>query len=500
MVSVDEETTPEEMCGWYMYDFANSPYFQVYVVGVFPVLAKWLAEAYAARGADWTDAEIFSCSTGQGAEDPAHLKIPGLGITAGSFPVAVGWVTIVVQMFCLLSFASLGDYGPYRKQLLKTLTFAGSIVITFNIFGFSPDVYWLVGSLRVIAGACFVLCVNYYNAYLPLLMEADPSAKHSLDERMRLTDEASSRGNLAGYAGGVLLLIVSFVLHKFMECDPCKTMGTCKPFHIFIAPALCCSMVGLWWGSISIYSFWRLKERPGEDFPDDGSSIFLMGWKDTASTFRLVLDYRQTFVFLLVYFISSDSLSTLIGNAMLIMEEEATATTGKWMTLTSMHINWILGAIAAFVGIFMYNGIQKLLGISNKHLIMFQFVLMMGVATACLSGGIRTIGFIPVMAPVSLTIGSMQSLVRSVYVNLIPPGKEASMFAFYEITDKGSNLIGAAVTVFVHNACHSYLPTMWYILLGFGASTVVLYFVDVEQGMKDIGKTEQDNPLVDGSE
>merc|ERR1712183_220578 len=94
------------------------------------------------------------------------------------------------------------------------------------------------------------------------------------------------------------------------------------------------------------------------------------------------------------------------------------------------------------------------------------------------------------MAPVSLTVGSLQSITRAIYTNLIPPGKEASMFAFYEITDKGSNLIGAAVTVIIHNLAHSYIPTMWYILLGYGASAAVLYFVDVEQGMKDIGKVD----------
>merc|ERR1719384_3028425 len=123
-------------------------------------------------------------------------------------------------------------------------------------------------------------------------------------------------------------------------------------------------------------------------------------------------------------------------------------------------------------------------------MIMFQFILMMCVAMTCLAGGLRSIGFVPVMAPVSFTIGSTQSLVRSVYSNLIPPGKEASMFAFYEITDKGSNLIGAAVTLLIHNWFHSYIPTMWYILIGYGASAGVLLLVNVEKGMQDIGRGE----------
>jgi len=40
----------------------------------------------------------------------------------------------------------------------------------------------------------------------------------------------------------------------------------------------------------------------------------------------------------------------------------------------------------------------------------------------------------------------------------------------------------------IHNLAHSYIPTMWYILGGYAVSAVILCFVDVEQGMKDIGK------------
>merc|ERR1711879_101511 len=93
-----------------------------------------------------------------------------------------------------------------------------------------------------------------------------------------------------------------------------------------------------------------------------------------------------------------------------------------------------------------------------------------------------------VMTPTALTIGSLQSYARSIYSSLIPPGKESAMFAFYEITDKGSNLIGAAVTVAIHTTFHSYLPVFWYILLEFALALTILFFVDVEQGMADVGR------------
>jgi len=531
-----EPTTKEELRAWYVYDFGASPYFQVYVVGVFPVFVKWLAEGYAARSQGWTDQQIYSCSTGIGADDPANMKLPGLGITAGSFPVAVGWITTVVQMIGLLSFSSFGDYGPYRKTLLKRLTWTGCVAIFMNVLCFSPDAYWLAGLLRIVAGACFVLCINYYNAYLPLLMEAHPGpSRDSLAERIRLTDATSAKGNLSGYSGGLALLVISWLIHMVFECDPCGTppesrvesaslefnqiastqvqmieathldrhagqshhggyyTNMCTATDIFTVPAICCAMVGIWWAVISSYALMQLKSRPGKPFPTNEGSILLLGWKDVFATFRTVLKYKQTLLFVIVYFISSDALATLVGNSFLIMEEEASASTGQWTTMTALHVNFVLGALAAFVGIFIYATVQRVFRISNKSMLMFQFAVMMAVAITCLAGGLRSIGFVPVMAPVSFTIGATQSVIRSVYSSLIPPGQEASMFAFYEITDKGSNLIGAMLTLIIHNLAHSYIPTMWYILFGYVASAAVLYFVDIEQGMKDLGK-------VDGSE
>merc|ERR1719433_2313847 len=126
--------------------------------------------------------------------------------------------------------------------------------------------------------------------------------------------------------------------------------------------------------------------------------------------------------------------------------------------------------------------LQKLMGVSGKTMLLIQFAMMAVIAATCLAGGLDTIGYLPVMAPVSLTVGSMQGYFRSIFSLLIPPGKESAMFAFYEITDKGSALVGTAVTFIIHNVFHSYLPSMYYIVFGFASSLALLCFLDVDQG------------------
>merc|ERR1712232_144350 len=94
------------------------------------------------------------------------------------------------------------------------------------------------------------------------------------------------------------------------------------------------------------------------------------------------------------------------------------------------------------------------------------------------------------MAFPMLMLGSLQAYQRSIYSLLIPPGQESSMFAFYEVSDKGSNLVGALVTFIVHNATGSYRLMFWYLFLEFIVAGALLVCVDVEQGMADVGKTE----------
>jgi len=412
------------------------------------------------------------------------LHMPGLGISAGSFPVAVGWVTTVCQIVCLLSFSAFGDFGHYRKSLLQILTWLGSLFVFLNAFCVTDQLYWFAGLLRIGAGICFVMCQAYYNSYLPALMAHHPRNGKTEAE---LTDNASNMGNVAGYAGGVLLLLISLLVHMFLECDPCSTK--CTEREILFWPALMTGTVGVWWAVFSIYSFMTLKSRPGPDFPSDRNALCL-GWTEAFATLATVREYKQTFLFMMSYFIFSDAISTVVGSAFLLLEEIKSQGEGgqQVVLMSTLHIAWILAALGALLGVFLYQCLQRCTGMSGKQMLMLQFVVYSFVAVLCLGGGLKTLPFELVMAPCALTIGSLQSYARSIYSSLIPPGKESAMFAFYEITDKGSNLVGAAVIVLVHTTFHSYLPVFWYILLEFAVAFIILYFVDVEQGMAELGK------------
>merc|ERR1712228_291787 len=92
----------------------------------------------------------------------------------------------------------------------------------------------------------------------------------------------------------------------------------------------------------------------------------------------------------------------------------------------------------------------------------------------------------------ALFLTALQAYSRSIFSSLIPRGRESVFFAFYEITDKGSNLIGPVVTIIVHNLTHSYIGVFWYLLFAFGVAAVLLFFMDLDAGMADAGKKESE--------
>merc|ERR1712129_470812 len=80
------------------------------------------------------------------------------------------------------------------------------------------------------------------------------------------------------------------------------------------------------------------------------------------------------------------------------------------------------------------------------------------------------------------------SYARSVFVQMLPRGKEAEMFALFEITDKGSSWIGPLTTAVIANTL-SIRWAMIYVVFFFLIPMVILvYGVNLEKGMREAGR------------
>jgi len=460
-----------EVHAWYAYDFANSPYWQV-----FDLLGKLLLK----RLAEFSD-------------------FPKNGITAGSYPAVVLWINAAFQVVFLLTFSAFGDFGPYRKRLLMIMTAIGSLGIFLHVFFFSANSWMVAGLLRVIVGQAFILSNVYYNAYLSVLAEnhydvVKEDARGRADKIVQVSDEMSAKGFLVGYSGGVIMQLLVFCLLLGVQCKhpttdrrllpgPEPAVEECSEFQQLFWIALSASIVGLWWGGFSIYTFWHLKPRPGPDLPE-GAQVYCVGWKQACQALRIICSKRPLLLFMMAYFLWSDALATTMNAAILTLDDTSSSD-------SNIIFSSILSSILGFLGVLIVLKVQQIFHISNKAMLLFELVVY---TIASLAGGAGVVdtmdgyGFYFVMAPTVLLMGTLQANTRSLFSSLVPIGYEASMFAFYMITDKGSSLLGFGIIPLVHSSTGKYTGVFWYTMIAYLVSAGLLWFVDVQQGLVDAGK------------
>jgi UMF1 family MFS transporter len=88
-------------------------------------------------------------------------------------------------------------------------------------------------------------------------------------------------------------------------------------------------------------------------------------------------------------------------------------------------------------------------------------------------------------AMVAIVMGGSQALSRSLFAQLIPPGKEAEYFSIYEVSDKGSSWVSPLVFGLALQITHSYRQAILSLIVFFLAGLVVLTRVDVKRGALD---------------
>lgn len=98
----------------------------------------------------------------------------------------------------------------------------------------------------------------------------------------------------------------------------------------------------------------------------------------------------------------------------------------------------------------------------------------------------------------ALFLGSIQTYARSIFVRLIPPGYESRFFAFYEITNKGSGVIGPIATAISARNGETRLVFIYIFFMIF-VPTCGLRWLDVDEGEKEAVKFAEDNPIDDPS-
>jgi MFS transporter, UMF1 family len=428
-----------ERFGWYSYDWAMSV-FNTSVTTVF--LAPYLTSiAESAADAD-------------GRIHPLGISVP-----PGSFFGYVLSLSVVLQVLVLPLTGAVADRSGRKRQLLAGFATVGALC-TMAMFFVAGGGYLLGAGLFVVANLCFGAATVVYYSWLPDL--ASP------DER----DAVSSRGWAIGYLGGALLLAANLALFTRYE-----SLGLTEGEAVRI----CLASAGVWWGLFTVVTISLLRNRRPQPQPDAGGrGAVAGGFRQLGRTLRDLRRYPLTLWFLGAYLLFNDGVQTVIGVSAQYGAEELQ------LSQTTLVSAILLVQLVAFAGAMALGRIASAVGALRT--VLASLVVWTGVLVAAyfVQAG-AAVQFYLLACVIGFVLGGTQALSRSLFSQLIPAGREAEYFGFYEISDRGTSWLGPFLFALTYQLTASYRSAIFSLVFFFVAGGLLLFRLPMRRAIEQAG-------------
>ena len=452
--SVDPKQTPapapepgnrREQFGWYFYDWANSA-FSTTVGAVF--LGPYV-----------------SSLTEQAAGPDGLVRLLGIPIAPYSLVSYCITISVVLQVLFLPILGAIADYSNLRKRLMQIFAVSGSVTTMFMFF-VSAQTWWLGCLLFIVANLCFGAAIVFYNAFLPDIAEPD--------ER----DRVSSVGWALGYLGGGILLTLNLILFLMRDTIGIDS-GMAVRINLFSA--------GLWWFGWSFVTWRLLRSRDIAKALKPGETYLSTGLKQLWATFKETAKYPHTIRFLLAYLLYNDGIQTVFASAAVFaaapLVRGGLGIEQGMLTQVILMIQFV-----AFGGALLFGRIAIRIGAKRALIIgLVIWTVVVIYAYLGLRGESRFLQFWILGAFIALVMGGTQAVSRSLFANMIPPGKEAEFFSIYEVSERGTSWLGPLAFGLVNQLSGSLRPAIASIILFFVVGLFLLLRVDVRRAIAESG-------------
>ncbi|MGB8981408.1 MAG: MFS transporter, partial [Anaerolineales bacterium] len=143
----------------------------------------------------------------------------------------------------------------------------------------------------------------------------------------------------------------------------------------------------------------------------------------------------------------------------------------------------------AFFGALFWGRLAKWIG--AKESIIISLVIWLGVVLYAFFGlrsESRAMEFFILGAFIALVMGGSQAISRSLFAQMIPAGKEAEFYSFYEVSERGTSWTGPLIFGLANQIMHSLRWGILALIVYFFAGLIVLPFVNVQKAMDDVKK------------
>ena len=382
-----------EQRAWYVYDWANSAFSTTVVTALFgPYLTELVRAAASPNG---------------------RVEVLGVAVDYRAVWEWLMALSVATQALAMPLVGAIADHGRLKKRLLAVTAYigAGATVAMYWL----EDGSWLLGcALFLVANLAFGNSMLLYNAFLPEISGAA--------ER----DAVSSKGWAVGYAGGGILLTLNLML--FLRADALE-LSQAEAARISLASA------GVWWAVFTVIPLALLRSRPGKSLPA-GQGYLITGIRQLRRTLTKARRLPDTLIFLVAYLVYNDGIQTVIVLAGQFAAVELKL--GYASVLGAFLLTQVVGIPGAI-------GFQRIAAyIGNKRAVMLALVAWVLMMLYVFFGVTTKEEFFLLSAVAGFVMGGSQALSRSIFSFLVPKREAAEYFSLYEVSDKGSSLLGPA--------------------------------------------------------
>ncbi|MCX7016109.1 MAG: MFS transporter [Candidatus Sumerlaeota bacterium] len=457
-MSFVETTDPREerrrIWAWQWYDWANSAFATVILGACLPVYFSKVSLATL-------------------PEDRAYVAT---GLWAATSAISMALVAAAAILL-----GPISDATARKKACLGGLAALG--VLATALFAFCPPSWWwMIALLFILASLGYNGANVFYDALLP-----------SVARREKL-DQVSSGGYALGYLGGGLMLALAIgAMYKLPQQSPVPGQAS---FPI-VGMRISFFAVAVWWVVFAIPLFRRVPEPPCAERA--GAFAPRVAFERLGQTFRELRRYRELLKFLVAFWLYSDGFGTIIKMAAIYAAEIFRAKAGSpplrilgyevpmnpWLHILAVYL------MVQFVGVpctLLWSASAKRVG--AKRSVLACLAIYSGICVFAFF--MREIWhFYALGLAVALVQGGSQALSRSMYATLVPKGKEAEFFGFYNISGKFAGILGPAIMAIVGSLAGSSRPAILSLIVFFVVGAAVLAGVRFE-GPADLDRNGRD--------
>ena len=419
----------KKVWAWSMYDWANSAFSTTVMAGFFPIFF----EKY------WSNPDDVIQSTYQ-----------------------LGWANSLASIVVAALAPFLGaiaDRGSAKKKFLIFFCYMG-VVMTGGLYMVGQGQWQMAVMVYIAASVGFMGANIFYDSLLPSVAPK---------EKMNYV---SSLGFALGYIGGGLLFLINVLMYLHPQWFGIADAAT--------AIKLSFLSVAVWWGVFTIPLLLFVPE------PQISDSLPLVraisaGYRQLRITFTQIRQLKVIGMFLLAYWLYIDGVDTIIRMSVK-MGSSLGFEAGDLITALLM-VQFI--AFPAALG---YNWFASKIGTKKAVLIAIG-----GYSVVTLLAYFMTVKlhFYILAALIGLFQGGVQALSRSLFTRLVPRGKEAEFFGFYNMLGKFAAVIGPIMMGWVTLATGNVRLGILSILILFISGALLLQKVDFEEGER-LAKTFSD--------